>query len=157
MPLPDNDEMFNTKSKMLQDIMTLLGGRVAEEIIFGDITTGASNDIKRATAAARSMVMKYGMSDKLGLISYGDDDDEVFIGRDLAHTRSYSEDVAKAIDEEIHRIITECHDRAKEIILEYEDMLHSCAKLLLEKEKVHREEFEALFTTEKTETENTDI
>ena len=94
MPLPDNDEMFNTKSKMLQDIMTLLGGRVAEEIIFGDITTGASNDIKRATAAARSMVMKYGMSDKLGLISYGDDDDEVFIGRDLAHTRSYSEDVA---------------------------------------------------------------
>ena len=157
MPLPDNDEMFNTKSKMLQDIMTLLGGRVAEEIIFGDITTGASNDIKRATAAARSMVMKYGMSDKLGLISYGDDDDEVFIGRDLAHTRSYSEDVAKAIDEEIHRIITECHDRAKEIILEHEDVLHSCAKLLLEKEKVHREEFEALFTTEKTETENTDI
>ena len=157
MPLPDNDEMFNTKSKMLQDIMTLLGGRVAEEIIFGDITTGASNDIKRATAAARSMVMKYGMSDKLGLISYGDDDDEVFIGRDLAHTRSYSEDIAKAIDEEIHRIITECHDRAKEIILEHEDVLHSCAKLLLEKEKVHREEFEALFTTEKTETENTDI
>ena len=157
MPLPDNDEMFNTKSKMLQDIMTLLGGRVAEEIIFGDITTGASNDIKRATAAARSMVMKYGMSDKLGLISYGDDDDEVFIVRDLAHTRSYSEDIAKAIDEEIHRIITECHDRAKEIILEHEDVLHSCAKLLLEKEKVHREEFEALFTIEKTETENTDI
>ena len=97
MPLPDNDEMFNTKGKMLQDIMTLLGGRIAEEIIFGDITTGASNDIKRATATARSMVMKYGMSDKLGLICYGDDDDEVFIGRDLAHTRSYSEDVARQL------------------------------------------------------------
>ena len=157
MPLPDNDEMFNTKGQMLQDITTLLGGRVAEEIIFGDITTGASNDIKRATATARSMVMKYGMSDRLGLISYGDDDDEVFIGRDLAHTRSYSEDVAKAIDEEIRRIIGECHDQAKKIILEHEDVLHRCAKLLLEKEKVHREEFEALFTTEENETENSDI
>lgn len=124
MPLPDNDEMFNTKGQMLQDITTLLGGRVAEEIIFGDITTGASNDIKRATATAKSMVMKYGMSDRLGLISYGDDDDEVFIGRDLAHTRSYSEDVAKAIDEEIRRIIGECHDQAKKIILEHEDVLH---------------------------------
>ena len=157
MPLPDNDEMFNTKGKMLQDIMTLLGGRIAEEIIFGDITTGASNDIKRATATARSMVMKYGMSDKLGLICYGDDDDEVFIGRDLAHTRSYSEDVAKAIDEEIRRIIGECHDRAKKIILEHEDVLHKCASLLLEKEKVHRDEFEALFTTEEKETENSNI
>lgn len=157
MPLPDNDEMFNTKGQMLQDITTLLGGRVAEEIIFGDITTGASNDIKRATAAARSMVMKYGMSDRLGLISYGDDDDEVFIGRDLAHTRSYSEDVAKAIDEEIRRIIGECHDQAKKIILEHEDILHKCAKLLLEKEKVYRDEFEALFTTEENETENNNI
>ena len=157
MPLPDNDEMFNTKGQMLQDITTLLGGRVAEEIIFGDITTGASNDIKRATATARSMVMKYGMSDRLGLISYGDDDDEVFIGRDLAHTRSYSEDVAKAIDEEIRRIIGECHDQAKKIILEHEDVLHKCAKLLLEKEKVHRDEFEALFTTEDPETENNSI
>lgn len=157
MPLPDNDEMFNTKGQMLQDITTLLGGRVAEEIIFGDITTGASNDIKRATATARSMVMKYGMSDRLGLISYGDDDDEVFIGRDLAHTRSYSEDVAKAIDEEIRRIIGECHDQAKKIILEHEDVLHRCAKLLLEKEKVHRDEFEALFTTEENETENNNI
>ena len=157
MPLPDNDEMFNTKGQMLQDITTLLGGRVAEEIIFGDITTGASNDIKRATATARSMVMKYGMSDRLGLISYGDDDDEVFIGRDLAHTRSYSEDVAKAIDEEIRRIIGECHDQAKKIILEHEDVLHKCAKLLLEKEKVHRDEFEALFTTEDLETENNSI
>ena len=157
MPLPDNDEKFNTKGQMLQDITTLLGGRVAEEIIFGDITTGASNDIKRATAAARSMVMKYGMSDRLGLISYGDDDDEVFIGRDLAHTRSYSEDVAKAIDEEIRRIIGECHDQAKKIILEHEDILHKCAKLLLEKEKVYRDEFEALFTTEENETENSNI
>ena len=157
MPLPDNDEMFNTKGQMLQDITTLLGGRVAEEIIFGDITTGASNDIKRATATAKSMVMKYGMSDRLGLISYGDDDDEVFIGRDLAHTRSYSEDVAKAIDEEIRRIIGECHDQAKKIILEHEDVLHKCAKLLLEKEKVHRDEFEALFTTENPETENNSI
>ena len=157
MPLPDNDEMFNTKGQMLQDITTLLGGRVAEEIIFGDITTGASNDIKRATATARSMVMKYGMSDRLGLISYGDDDDEVFIGRDLAHTRSYSEDGAKAIDEEIRRIIGECHDQAKKIILEHEDVLHKCAKLLLEKEKVHRDEFEALFTTEENETENSNI
>ena len=157
MPLPDNDEMFNTKGKMLQDIMTLLGGRIAEEIIFGDITTGASNDIKRATATARSMVMKYGMSDKLGLICYGDDDDEVFIGRDLAHTRSYSEDVAKSIDEEIRRIISECHDQAKKIILEHEDVLHKCASLLLEKEKVHRDEFEALFTTENPETESNSI
>ena len=157
MPLPDNDEMFNTKGKMLQDIMTLLGGRIAEEIIFGDITTGASNDIKRATATARSMVMKYGMSDKLGLICYGDDDDEVFIGRDLAHTRSYSEDVAKSIDEEIRRIISECHDQAKKLILEHEDVLHKCASLLLEKEKVHRDEFEALFTTENPETENNSI
>ena len=157
MPLPDNDEMFNTKGKMLQDIMTLLGGRIAEEIIFGDITTGASNDIKRATATARSMVMKYGMSDKLGLICYGDDDDEVFISRDLAHTRSYSEDVAKSIDEEIRRIISECHDQAKKIILGHEDVLHKCASLLLEKEKVHRDEFEALFTTEDPETENNSI
>ncbi|MDD7218676.1 MAG: ATP-dependent zinc metalloprotease FtsH [Clostridia bacterium] len=149
MPLPDNDEMFNTKGKMLQDITTLLGGRVAEEIIFGDITTGASNDIKRATETARNMVMKYGMSDKIGLIAYGNDDDEVFIGRDLAHTRGYSEDVAKEIDQEIHRIIEECHTRAKEIILQHESVLHSCARLLLEKEKVHREEFEALFTMEK--------
>ena len=148
MPLPENDEMFNTKGKMIQDITTLLGGRVAEELIFGDITTGASNDIKRATSEARAMVTKYGMSDKIGLISYGDDDDEVFIGRDLAHTRGYSEDVAKAIDGEIHSIIEECHENAKNIISQHMDVLHGCAKLLLEKEKVHREEFEALFTME---------
>ena len=148
MPLPENDEMFNTKGKMLQDITTLLGGRVAEEIIFKDITTGASNDIKRATSTARSMVMKYGMSDRIGLIAYGNDDDEVFIGRDLAHTRSYSEEMAKEIDREIHNIIEECHERARKIILEHEDVLHRCAALLLEKETVHREEIEALFTAE---------
>ena len=146
MPLPENDEMFNTKGKMLQDITTLLGGRVAEEIIVGDITTGASNDIKRATATARAMVMQYGMSEKMGLIAYGDEGDEVFIGRDLAHTRSYSEEVAKDIDQEIHGIIDGCHKKAREIILEHEDVLHKCAALLLEKEKVQRDEFEALFT-----------
>lgn len=146
MPLPENDEMFNTKGKMLQDITTLLGGRVAEEIIFGDITTGASNDIKRATTTARSMVMQYGMSEKMGLIAYGDEGDEVFIGRDLAHTRSYSEEVAKEIDQEIHDIIDECHQRAKDIIIQHQDVLHKCAALLLEKEKVQRDEFEALFT-----------
>ena len=155
MPLPDNDEMFNTKGKMLQDIMTLLGGRIAEEIIFGDITTGASNDIKRATATARSMVMKYGMSDKLGLICYGDDDDEVFIGRDLAHTRSYGERVASDIDSEVKRIIDECYAKAKEIILAHEDILHKCAALLIEKEKIGQEEFDSLFAegTEKPELE----
>lgn len=157
MPLPENDEIFNTKGKMLQDITTLLGGRVAEELIFGDITTGASNDIKRATSEARAMVTKYGMSDKIGLISYGDDDDEVFIGRDLAHTHGYSEDVAKAIDSEIHSIIEECHDNAKKIISEHMEVLHGCAKLLLEKEKVHRDEFEALFTMEKSGESNESI
>ena len=149
MPLPENDEMFNTKGKMLQDITTLLGGRVAEELIFGDITTGASNDIKRATGTARAMVMQYGMSDKLGLIAYGDEGDEVFIGRDLAHTRSYSEEVAKEIDQEVHDIIDKCHQDAREIITQHMDVLHKCAALLLEKEKIHREEFEALFTSEK--------
>lgn len=149
MPLPENDEMFNTKGKMLQDITTLLGGRVAEELIFNDITTGASNDIKRATGTARAMVMQYGMSDKLGLIAYGDEGDEVFIGRDLAHTRSYSEEVAKEIDQEVHAIIDTCHEDAREIIMQHMDVLHKCAALLLEKEKVHREEFEALFTSEK--------
>ena len=149
MPLPENDEMFNTKGKMLQDITTLLGGRVAEELIFNDITTGASNDIKRATGTARAMVMQYGMSDKLGLIAYGDEGDEVFIGRDLAHTRSYSEEVAKEIDQEVHAIIDKCHEDARAIITQHMDVLHKCAALLLEKEKVHREEFEALFTSEK--------
>lgn len=146
MPLPENDDMFNTKGKMLQDITTLLGGRVAEEIIFGDITTGASNDIKRATSTARAMVMQYGMSDKLGLITYGDDGDEVFIGRDLAHARSYSEEVAKEIDKEVHDIIDRCHADARKIISQHMDVLHKCAALLLEKEKIQRDEFEALFT-----------
>lgn len=146
MPLPENDDIFSTKGKMLQDITTLLGGRVAEEIIFGDITTGASNDIKRATSTARAMVMQYGMSEKMGLIAYGNEGDEVFIGRDLAHTRSYSEEVAKEIDQEIHDIIDGCHAKAKEIILQHMDVLHKCAELLLEKEKVQRDEFEALFT-----------
>ena len=157
MPLPENDEMFNTRGKMLQDITTLLGGRVAEEIIFGDITTGASNDIKRATSEARAMVTKYGMSEKLGLIAYGDDEDEVFIGRDLAHTRGYSEEKAKEIDEEIQRIIRQCHDQAREIISQHIQVLHSCAELLLQKEKVHRDEFESLFTMEKNGDEKTDI
>ena len=148
MPLPENDEMFNTKGKMLQDITTLLGGRVAEEIIFGDITTGASNDIKRATSTARAMVMQYGMSDKLGLIAYGDEGDEVFIGRDLAHTRSYSEEVANEIDKEVHDIIDRCHADARKIISQHMDVLHKCAALLLEKEKIQRDEFEALFTAE---------
>ncbi len=157
MPLPENDEMFNTRGKMLQDITTLLGGRVAEEIIFGDITTGASNDIKRATSEARAMVTKYGMSEKLGLIAYGDDEDEVFIGRDLAHTRGYSEEKAKEIDEEIQRIIRQCHDQAREIISQHIQVLHSCAELLLQKEKVHRDEFESLFTMEKNGDEKTNI
>ena len=157
MPLPENDEMFNTRGKMLQDITTLLGGRVAEEIIFGDITTGASNDIKRATSEARAMVTKYGMSEKLGLIAYGDDEDEVFIGRDLAHRRGYSEEKAKEIDEEIQRIIRQCHDQAREIISQHIQVLHSCAELLLQKEKVHRDEFESLFTMEKNGDEKTNI
>ena len=157
MPLPENDEMFNTRGKMLQDITTLLGGRVAEEIIFGDITTGASNDIKRATTEARAMVTKYGMSEKLGLIAYGDDEDEVFIGRDLAHTRGYSEEKAKEIDEEIQRIIRQCHDQAREIISQHIQVLHSCAELLLQKEKVHRDEFESLFTMEKNGDKKTNI
>lgn len=149
MPLPENDEMFNTKQKMLQDITVLLGGRVAEEIIFGDITTGASNDIKRATSTAHAMVTKYGMSEKVGLVVYGNDGDEVFIGRDLAHTRGYSEDVAKTIDSEVHSIVEDCHEKAREMIMSHEEVLHKCAKLLLEKEKIHRDEFEALFTEEK--------
>jgi len=148
MPLPENDEMFMTKGKMIQEITTLLGGRTAEEIIFGDITTGASNDLKQATAIARSMVMKYGMSDSLGLVAYDEDEDAVFIGRDLAHTKGYSEEVAKQIDSEIKRILSECHDNARKIIEEHEAVLHSCAELLLEKEKIHRDEFEKLFEAE---------
>ena len=157
MPLPENDEMFNTRGKMLQEITTLLGGRAAEEIIFGDITTGASNDIKRATSIARSMVMKYGMSDKIGLVSLGDDSDEVFIGRDLAHTRGFSEDVAREIDGEIRRIVEECHEQALAIIHQYIEILHRCSAILLEKEKIHREEFEALFKEMASEAATEDI
>lgn len=145
MPLPERDNMFNTKGKMLQDIIVDLGGRVAEELVFDDITTGASQDIKQATSLARAMVTKYGMSEKLGLINYGSDDEEVFIGRDLAHTRSYGEQVAGAIDAEVKRIVDECYARAKEIIDGHRDVLDACAALLLEKEKITREEFEGLF------------
>ena len=148
MPLPEKDEMFNTKGKMLQDIMVSLGGRIAEEIIFDDITTGASSDIKKATKVARSMVTRYGMSDNIGVINYDEDDNEVFIGRDLAHTRSHSETVAGEIDVEVKRIIDECYAKAKDIIMQHEGVLHSCAKLLLEKEKINRQEFEALFDEE---------
>ena len=145
MPLPEKDEMFNTKGKMLQDIMVSLGGRIAEELVFEDVTTGASQDIKHATAIARAMVTKYGMSEKAGMIHYGSDEDEVFIGRDLAHTRSYGESVAAVIDSEIKRIVDECYEKARAIIVENEDILHKCCDLLLEKEKIGQEEFEALF------------
>jgi len=146
MPLPEKDEMFNTKGKMLQNIIVSLGGRVAEELIFDDITTGASQDIKQATATARDMVTKYGFSDRLGLINYASsDEDEVFIGRDLAHTRPYGEDIATAIDEEVKNIIDDCYAQAKKIISEHMDVLEKSSELLLEKEKVTREEFEALF------------
>ena len=145
MPLPEKDEMFATKSRMLQDIMVSLGGRIAEEIIFGDITTGASSDIKKATKTARRMVTRYGMSDNIGVICYDDDDDEVFIGKDLAHAKAHSEEISGEIDKEVKRIIDDCYTKAKDIIMQNENVLHSCAKLLLEKEKINREEFEALF------------
>jgi cell division protease FtsH len=145
MPLPEKDEMFNTKGQMLQEIVVDLGGRVAEELVFDDVTTGASQDIKQATALAKSMVTKYGMSEDIGLLNYDSDDDEVFIGRDLAHTRGYSESVASRIDREIKRIVDECYVKAKEIIKENESVLYRCAELLLEKEKIGRDEFEALF------------
>ena len=145
MPLPEKDEMFLTKGKMLQEIMVSLGGRIAEEIIFDDVTTGASSDIKKATKVARAMVTKYGFSENIGIINYDENDNEVFIGRDLAHTRSHSEAVAGEIDQEVKRIVDDCYTRAKAIIQEHENVLHGCAKLLLEKEKIGRDEFEALF------------
>ena len=148
MPLPEKDEMFVTKGQMLQDIMVSLGGRIAEEIIFKDITTGASSDIKRATKVARRMVTRFGMSDNIGVICYDDDDDEVFIGRDLAHAKAHSEAISGEIDREVKAIIDDCYSKAKAIILEHEQVLHSCAKLLLEKEKIGRDEFEALFAAE---------
>ncbi len=145
MPLPERDEIFNTKGKMLQDIMVSLGGRIAEEIIFDDVTTGASSDIKKATKVARAMVTRYGFSDNIGVINYDEDDNEVFIGRDLAHTRSHSEAVAGEIDIEVKAIVDNCYKKAKDIILQYEKVLHACAQLLLEKEKIGRMEFEELF------------
>ncbi len=146
MPLPERDEMFNTKGKMLQNIIVSLGGRVAEELVFDDITTGASQDIKQATQTARDMVTKYGFSEKLGLINYDTDSDEVFIGRDLAHTRPYGEDVAALIDKEVKDIVDECYVKAKKLISEHMDILEKSSELLLEKEKISREEFEGLFT-----------
>ena len=145
MPLPGKDEMFNTKGKMLQNIIVSLGGRIAEELVFDDVTTGASQDIKQATQTARAMVTQYGFSDKLGLVNYGSDDDEVFIGRDLAHTKSYGEGVASVIDEEVKNIIDDCYDKAKEIIIKHRKVLDDCAKLLIEKEKITGEEFDTLF------------
>lgn len=162
MPLPEKDEMFNTKGKMTQDIIVSLGGRIAEEMIFDDITTGASQDIKVATKTARSMVTRYGFSESLGLVNYDSDDDEVFIGRDLAHTRSFSEEIARSIDEEVKRIIEECYDKAKKLLTDNIQILHDCANLLLEKERITREEFEALFeadvvATDSVETEAVEI
>ena len=145
MPLPERDDMFMTKGRMLQEIMVSLGGRIAEEIIFDDITTGASSDIKKATRIAKKMVTRYGMSENVGVICYDDDDDEVFIGRDLAHAKAHSELVSGEIDREIHRIIDECYAKAKALILENSDVLHKSAQLLLKKEKISRAEFEALF------------
>ncbi len=153
MPLPERDEMFNTKGQMMQDIMVSLGGRIAEEIIFDDVTTGASSDIKKATKEARAMVTRYGFSDNIGVINYDEEDNEVFIGRDLAHTRSHSEAVANEIDIEVKAIIDDCYKKAKDIILENERILHSCAALLLEREKIGRAEFEALFEPEAEQTE----
>ncbi len=156
MPLPERDEMFNTKGRMLQEIVVDLGGRVAEELVFDDITTGASQDIKQATAVAKAMVTKYGMSENIGLINYDNEDDEVFIGRDLAHTRGYGEQIAGKIDAEIKRIIDECYAKARRIIDEHRDVLERCAQLLLEKEKIGREEFEALFEKDGTAQESAD-
>ena len=145
MPLPEKDEMFNTKGRMLQNIMVSLGGRIAEELIFDDITTGASQDIKQATAIARSMVVKYGMSEKVGMINYENEDEEVFIGRDIGHAKNYGEGVASVIDSEVKRIIDECYAKAKAMIEEHIDVLHKCSDLLIQKEKIGQEEFEQLF------------
>lgn len=157
MPLPSQDEMFNTRGKMLEHIQVCLGGRIAEELIFDDITTGASQDIKQATQIAKSMVTRYGMSASMGMVAYGDDQDEVFIGRDLAHARGFSENTASAIDQEVKRIIDECYQKAKAIISRYEYVLHGCAKLLLEKEKIGNEEFVKLFEQEKNGGESPEI
>ena len=147
MPLPERDDLYMTKRRMLENIMVSLGGRIAEELVFDDITAGASQDIKQATAIARAMVTQYGMSEKVGMINYSSDEEEVFIGRDLAHTKSYGESVATVIDSEVKRIIDECYARAKAIVMENEAFLHACSKLLIEKEKIGQEEFEALFSS----------
>lgn len=154
MPLPEKDEMFITKGQLLQDIMVSLGGRIAEEIIFGDITTGASSDIKKATSAARDMVTRYGMSENIGVINYNSDDDEVFIGRDLAHAKNHSELISGEIDREVKAIIDDCYKKAKDIILAHMDVLHHCAELLIVKEKIGREEFEALFDQKENDPES---
>ncbi|SFI07589.1 cell division protease FtsH [Pseudobutyrivibrio sp. OR37] len=148
MPIDENDDMFNTKGKMTQNIIVSLGGRVAEELIFDDVTTGASNDIKQATQMARNMVTKYGFSKAIGMVHYGDDDEEVFIGRDLAHTKGFSDATAKAIDDEVKNIIDECYEKAVKILKDNEQILHKCANLLIENERIGREEFEALFDSE---------
>jgi cell division protease FtsH len=148
MPINEKDDMFNTKGKMTQDIIVSLGGRAAEELIFDDVTTGASNDIKQATQMARNMITKYGFSKTIGMIHYGDDDEEVFIGRDLAHTKGFSDATAKAIDDEVKKLMDECYEKAVKILREHEQILHKCANLLLEKEKIGRDEFEALFNTD---------
>ena len=145
MPLPEKDEMFMTKGKMLDTLIVDLGGRVAEELVIGDITTGASQDIKQATQLARAMVTRYGMSERVGLIDYSSDDNEVFIGRDLAHSKAYSESMAAVIDEEVNQIISEAHEKARTLIGEHMEVLHRCADLLMEKEKIGQEEFESLF------------
>ena len=145
MPLPESDEQYITKGRMLQQIMVSLGGRIAEELAFDDITAGASQDIRQATAIARAMVTEYGMSERIGMIDYGSNENEVFIGRDLAHARTYGEDVAGAIDQEIKRIIDECYQKAKEIILSHKEVLSQCSQLLLEREKIGQAEFEELF------------
>ncbi len=149
MPLPEKDEMFHTKGRMKQEIIVDLAGRAAEELVFEDITTGASQDIKVATKTARAMITRYGFSDAIGMVNYDNDDDEVFIGRDLAHTRSYSENIANRIDDEVKSIIDECYSEAKRILTEYKDVLDACANLLIQKERITREEFEALFDTNK--------
>ena len=152
MPLPENDNVFMTKGKLLQDIMVSLGGRIAEELIFDDVTTGASQDIKQVTETARNMVTKYGMSDRLGPLNYGSSDqEEVFLGKNLGHEREYGEAVTSIIDEEVHKIVDECYQKAKAILVEHMDDLHRCAQLLLEKERIDQAEFESIFTVDKSE------
>ena len=154
MPVPENDNVFETKGRMIQEIKVGMGGRIAEELIFDDVTTGASQDIKQVTDTARSMITKFGMSDRLGFINYEENTDEVFLGRDLGHSSSFSEEVASIIDKEVKNLVDDCYTDAKRILTENMDVLHSCANLLLEKERISREEFEALFKNDKAADEN---